>query len=594
MRRIAGNSSMVRAALVAAAGLAIASSAWASPIFNTIVLSNTDGALGPGMGSGVAFTSAVNAALSGAVLNNNGHVMYVGSTGAAGGPPYPATQNLGIFYWDGAASSMRALSGNLASDGVAYTTNLLFPNLKGGDVYGFRETTTAAHAGWGASPALAARTNSVMPGTGGATLNAVSTSPQIMMTDSGMIGFRGNLNTGTGSPAVTITANINNQGGLWSGFAGSLFLRARNNDPTPIANVNLGIIDSGVGSAVMHNSGQFLFTTGLQSTVPGAVVTGASGNDAALASTIGGSLSIVARKGDAAPGTNVVNELYRTFANPAVNNAGHISFVASMRVGATTTDSAIFRNTGSGVGMAVRGTTAAVLNPQALMPASTGFGNAYWGNFFSDVVMNSSGAVAFKGTGLVSGTGGATGTDGLALTTSNSGGIFTCSSSGVIRTIMQLGTPAVGTTGALYSSFQSGFAFNNAGQVAWVSSLVDDPNIPGTAVWTDLGGAPPGEFGNNLALYATDPSGVTTLVFRKNDLYEVAPGDIRRIRAFAVGAAAGSEDGRSEWFNDYGHLVVTLTFADFSSAVVVAQVPAPASLALLGFGGLIASRRRRS
>ena len=63
MGQILRNGCGVRAALVAAAGLATAMHAGASPLFTTIALSNTDGALGPGMGSGVAFTSAVNAAL---------------------------------------------------------------------------------------------------------------------------------------------------------------------------------------------------------------------------------------------------------------------------------------------------------------------------------------------------------------------------------------------------------------------------------------------------------------------------------------------------------------------------------------------------
>lgn len=583
-----------RAILACVAGLALSSAAFGSVVFQTIALSNTDGALGPGMGTGTAFTSASGAALAAAVCNNQDNVMFLGATGLTGGPPFPAVQNVGIFGWNGGGNVVRALSGGLASDGVAYTTNLNFPNIQGGGNYAFRETTSAAHAGNGATVGVAGRTTpaSTMPGTGGATLNAVSTSPQILANDSGMIGFRGNLNTGTGVPAVTSAANVNNQGGLWSGPAGGLVLRARNNDPTPIANVNLGIIDSGVAAAVMNNTGEFVFTGGLQSTTAGAVVTGAAGNDLAVFRSSSTGVSVLGRKGDAAPGTNVPGEQYRTFANPGFNHAGHVSWVSSMRVGSTTSDSAIFRDVGSGVGMVVRGTTTAALNVQALMPASTGFNNAYWGNIYSDVVMNGSGDLAFKATGLVSGTGGATGTDGAALGTSNSGGLFTASATGQIRCVMQLGTAASQATGAIYSSFQSGFGFNNAGQAAWVSLLVDDPAIATTDVWTDVT-APSGQFGNNLALYCTNTSGAIELVLRKNDVIEVTPGDFRRVRAFAVAAAAGAEDGRAEFLNDAGRLAVSVTFSDFSSAVLYYTVPTPGATALLGLGGLVAVRRRR-
>ncbi len=573
----------VACVLAAIAGLAVASAS-AAPVYQPIALSNTTGPLGPNMGAGTAFTSATGAALAQASINNQGKVLFNGGIGAAGGPPFPGVTNIGVFGWHGGLNQMHALSGDLASDGIAYSTSLLFPNIKGGPAgghYSFRETTNAAHTGNAGVETMAARVGMVMPGTGGATLNAVSTSPQTMLNDSGVIGFRGNLNTGTGVPLVTTAAGVNNSNGLWSGTPGSLQLRARAADATGIANVTLGTIDAGVGSALMDANGQFAFTGGLQSAVAGTIVTGVTnGNDAGVFSTRTGSLQVIARRGDATP-AGLANEEFRTFSTLASNSTGRIAFqsVNRIRTGATTTttgDAVLYTDVGGSLGEVVR-------QNQAL-PASTGIANANWGGFYSDLVMNNSGALAFKATGL-GGTGVTTNVD--------NAGIFVRSSTGTISTIMQAGTPAVDAPGTIYStSFQSGFNFNNAGQVAWVSNLADDPNIPGTAVWTDAL-APAGEFGNNLALYATDASGAVCLVVRKNDLVTLAPGDTRRVRAFAVGATAGADDGRGEFMNDSGQIVVALTFSDFSSAIMLYTVPTPGSLALLGLGGLITARRRR-
>jgi hypothetical protein len=108
---------------------------------------------------------------------------------------------------------------------------------------------------------------------------------------------------------------------------------------------------------------------------------------------------------------------------------------------------------------------------------------------------------------------------------------------------------------------------------------------------------------NNFALFACDELGVTRLVAQSGTAFEVAPGDVRIVApnvANALGSVlsltlgSGGQDGRGSSLNDSGLLTFALRFTDGSSGVFYTQIPAPGAAALLGFGGLIAARRRRN
>jgi hypothetical protein len=89
-------------------------------------------------------------------------------------------------------------------------------------------------------------------------------------------------------------------------------------------------------------------------------------------------------------------------------------------------------------------------------------------------------------------------------------------------------------------------------------------------------------FGSKPALYAADSDGSLLLVAGVDLPFELSPGDTRTVADifFNPNEFTGGEDGRPFAFNDAGQLAFGLTFTDDTSAVILATVPEPGSIAL--------------
>ncbi len=91
-------------------------------------------------------------------------------------------------------------------------------------------------------------------------------------------------------------------------------------------------------------------------------------------------------------------------------------------------------------------------------------------------------------------------------------------------------------------------------------------------------------------------TGETSLLLRKGDVVEVAPGDLRTITFLsALGRVTGGQDGRSTAWNDAGQIAATLIFSDNSRGAFRLTVPEPTTgAAWIGVAALAWLARRRA
>lgn len=131
---------------------------------------------------------------------------------------------------------------------------------------------------------MIAREGSAAPGTVGANFNVLGSG--LAMNEAGKIAFTASLTGGDTTVGV-------NSGGLWLGDASSVTLVARNGDVAPNAG---GATYASILTPTISASGAVMF----RGSLTGAGID--STNDTGLWSGLPGSISPVARKGDAAPG----------------------------------------------------------------------------------------------------------------------------------------------------------------------------------------------------------------------------------------------------------------------------------------------------
>ncbi len=411
------------------------------------------------------------------------------------------------------------------------------------------------------SLALVARAGNQAPGTPSGNNFIVLRSPVI--NDAGQTAFYGGLRPGFNG------VNGANDNGIWSEGSGSLALVVRDGDQAPGTSSGVSYSSIYEDSIALNNAGRTSFFASLTLTDGGVNST----NNLGIWSDGSGSLALVARHGDQVPGTpsGVVYQFHVTIRHPALNDAGQTAFwprfAGDSGIGIWSEGSlALVARTGdqapgmpSGVNFSSAGNDWIALNEagqtvflarlnddrsgiwsegSGSMALVTSAGEQAPGapsgvnfNGFNLPVLNNAGQTAFIATSLA----------GNGLDPTNDSGIWS-EGSGSLTLVAREGDHAPGTPdGVLFRPY---FFVSTNGSLGTRLVLNDAGQ---TAFYTELTGAGV-DSSNNFGFWATDRSGQLQLIARMGDLLEVAPGEFRTISAlscFTCTKSTGNSDGRS-------------------------------------------------
>lgn len=243
--------------------------------------------------------------------------------------------------------------------------------------------------------------------------------------------------------------------GIWSEGSGSLSLVALHDEAAPGTTGVYNFLDT-----LEYNSvGKTAFFSSM--------IVGTGGvtydNNTGIWSNHSGSLSLILRERDATPsgvfaGVNSI---------AAFNDAGHIVSIGALEVGTggvTVANDMVIWSTASGaIAVVAREGSAAPGAPGAVFSGDgDGQGSSPDAASFGRLLLNGSSQTAFAG-GLLVGTGG--------VTLQNDGGIWS-EGSGSLALVVREGSAAPGTIGAVYDRLETRFDFNDAGTIAFKSTLV--------------------------------------------------------------------------------------------------------------------------
>ncbi len=578
------------------------------PTFRTVALS------GPLAGADVQYGPGTGLVTEFVTLDGQPSINFAGHVAFRAAATVAATSVQGMWVSDGNllanTNSVQALGGQAQPGGGTYPTGTVAinsPSINNAGQFAFRLGSQAGlFSNIGGGMSRVALAGDLAPGTGGATYaaSAVATGTPLF-NQAGQTAYLGTLTTGSGTPAVTFTSPNANQTCVYIGTGSNagganpnvtLALRAAD-QPSAVTAIDPALKIGGsfsAGTMSFNGAGEYVVVNTLQGTIGGTAVATSStaGNANSIISNRGGSFGIIARQGTVAPdalggtgGTNV----YRTLPTSSIigfNDLGHVAYTATLRNGATQTSTGALFTDAAGAGGGLR----MYANIGQAMPqvySSTGaalgeFTGVNWGAMTGTTLLTASDQLIFSASGL----NGA----GITLNTNDSG-VFRLEAGGNLTKLLRAGdaipmfTPLGSGEFCKLSSMPSSMACNSLGQIAW--SGIANSNL-GAA------GLVNGAIGNNSALWAMDVDGTVYCIAQKGELFHVGPGDDRVVSAVNGVVSSGGQDGRVRSFNDLGDLSFSLAFADGTSGVFVTHVPTPGSLALLGLGGLIASRRRRA
>lgn len=471
---------------------------------------------------------------------------------------------------------------------------------------------------------LVTRTGDVAPGTpSGVVFNDLNT-PHF--NNSGQLAFVGDLREG----GVTNS----NDGGIWKGAAGTLSLVAREGSQAP--GTPSGAVygnSQGLGSftsLVFNDLGQASFLGRLLVGSGGVVAT----SDTGAWSDHGGSLALVGREGNQAPGVPA-GANYNVVGNPVLNDVGVIKIGASLQTGSggVTSDNNVglwVEQSGALNLILRRGDPATGVPPGLLFSNfnATGFNDSSEIAFLGNLVLNVGGVTTNNDRGMWKQSGGTfalvaregnqapdtpAGTNfgeflyGPVLNAENqtaflgrlqigSGGVTEINdtgiwsdASGTLELIAREGSHPVGTPAnfTFADVLDQDFSpiLNSAGQIAFMAPY-----------WSGSVGFPGGE---RLGIWAQDDNGVLELIVREGGKMKVGQGDYRTVSLLAFQGGSGNQDGRRSGFNDSGELAFFARFTDGSEGVFVTQgpvtVPEPTSFFLaLVMAIAIYARRQES
>lgn len=328
--------------------------------------------------------------------------------------------------------------------------------------------------------------------------------------------------------------NFGNAGGIWSEASGSLSLIAREDNPVPggLAGVRFGSL----ANPVLNSNGQTAFVSYLR----GDDID--STNDQGVWSEGIGTLSLVAHKGDQAPGMDTgvsFGNFGFSYLVPAFNSAGQTAFTAFLTgSGIDDTNDLSVWSEGSGALSLI----AHEGNPAADTPVGVDFDG------FFDPTLNSAGQVAFyagvRGSGVVNG--------------SNDRGIWS-EGFGALSLVARGGDQAPGTAiGTSFNDFIDEPVLNSAGQVAFHGWLIGN-GVDST---------------NDFGIWAQDIAGELQLIVRHGEQLEVTPGDFRTVQYVGFVGSTGDLTGRGNGFNDFGQLAFKAWFTDGTQGIFVSNLVA--------------------
>jgi hypothetical protein len=420
-----------------------------------------------------------------------------------------------------------------------------------------------------------------------------------------------------------------NNEGIWSEGTGSLALVARKGSPAPGTPYNFINLLSGEGP-VLNEAGQTAFTAYL--TFPGGVGIWSEGS---------GSLALVARSGDQAPGLPS-GANFGSIYLPALNNAGQTQFRAGYYTNGSTAEKSGIWSEGSGnlalvaaYGMPIPGTDVIFYDSFTVNSSSHSLNDAGQSVFRTEgggIWSDRSGSLEGVGpapAGTVYGTRGypAFNNAGQVAFSDTNNGVWS-DASGTLALVARLGSKAPGMPdGVNFASFNSlvlnRVVMNNAGHTAFSATTTTGSGVwsegsgslalvahsgnqaPGTPIGVNFGGFTgnnpslndagqtafqAGLTGsgvsptNNFGIWATDLTGALQLIARTGDLLEVGPCDFRTISLLRFRGETGNSDGRPSAFNNQGQLAFFARFTDGTSGIFVSNrvaIPEPSTILLL-------------
>jgi hypothetical protein len=323
-----------------------------------------------------------------------------------------------------------------------------------------------------------------------------------------------------------------NSGGIWSEGGGNLALVARAGDPSPGTGPGV-VFNTNFNNPVLNSAGQTAYFADLTGTGVD------STNNAGIWSNAGGSLALVVRAGDSAPGTDPGVVFNNNINDPVINGAGNIAILAQLDgPGVDLTNShGIWSDVGGALDLVVR---------EGDPAPGTGSGVNFL--YLDDPVLNGAGRIAFysKLTG--------TGVDGF-----NDKGIWS-DVSGTLALVARAGDAAPGTGAGVNFIDIGDPLLNGAGRIAFFAVLT------GAGV----------DSSNDRGIWVTDGSGALHLVVRTGTEVEVAPGDFRTIAYLEISGSdlsqqggLNGEDGRGTSFNNAGELAIYAVFTDDEAGILV-------------------------